>query len=165
VLEQNYAFSGGGGEVYDFDITSLPTDTTGFTLTLTGSAPFLVDSADKGYDFGAFVCGQLSAKTETQCGSKLPADVTTTINGGKKKNVSSVTFTVDGDHENLVFYAIESEDALNKVTADLTIRTSNLRAPLFLVATPEPRFVSVLFAVLLLLAVSIHRRHVRMRLL
>jgi len=167
VLEQNYAFSGGGGgEVYDFNVISLPTDTTGFTLTLTGSAPFLDDSADNGHDFGAFVCKQLPAKTETQCGSKLPADVTTTIIGGKKKSdVSSVTFTVDGDHDNLVFYAIESEDALNRVTADLSIHTSStVNRPLFLVAAPDPRFVSLLLAVLLLSAVSIHRRRMAMRL-
>lgn len=162
VLEQNYAFSGGGGEVYDFDITSIPTDTTGFTLTLTGSAPFLDDSADNGHDFGAFVCKQLPAKTETQCGSKLPAGVTATVNSKKKNDVSSVTFTVDGDHEDLVFYAIEGEDALNTITADLTIHTSTIHtnvagAPL-LVTTPDPRFVSVLLAVLLLSAVSIHRR-------
>src|SRR6202044_175803 len=122
---------------------------------------FLDDSADGGNDFGAFVCKQLPSKTETQCGSKLPSGVTTTITGGRRRSdpVSSVTFTVDGDHDNLVFYAIESEDALNKVTAELSIRGSNtLERPAILLATPEPRLGSVLLAVLLLLAVSIHMR-------
>jgi len=164
VLEQSYAFSGGGGEVYDFDVTSLPADTTGFTLTLNGTAPFLDDFADGGHDFGAFVCQQLPAKTETQCGSQLPADVTTTIASGSKHDVRSVTFTVDGDHDDLVFYAIESESGLNKITASLSIHTSDtLDAPLIRAVTPEPRPVSALLVIPLLLAVGIYRRSLRTR--
>ncbi len=168
VLEQNYAFSARKGEVYDFDVTSLPMGVTSFSLTLTGSAPFLDDSTDNGRDFGAFVCNQLPKKTKTQCAPKLPSGITTTANSNKKNDVTSVTFTVNGDHEGLVFYAIESEKTASTVTADLTIHDPSIVVPdlapkpLFLLAAPEPRLVSMLSVVLLLLSLGVYRRGTRL---
>jgi hypothetical protein len=156
VLEQNYAYSGGKGEVYDFDISSLPPGTTGYTFTLTSSVPFVDNSSDAGYDFGAFVCKQLPKKTETQCGLKVPNSVTETANSKKAKDVSSVTFTVSGDNTDLVFYAIFSPNAV--ITTDLTLHSSAIpipqnfiATPAIILAAPEPRLISLLLAALFLM--------------
>jgi hypothetical protein len=143
ILEQDYAYSFGGGQVYDFAVTGLPSGTTGYTLELTGTAPFLNDTTnvggDGGQSFGLFICPLGS----TQCGSSsLTSFVSASIDSGTlldpNTTVDSVTFTVSGDHAGIVFYGVVSQS--DPVNAFLTLNTTS--------AVPEPRLWPILSLVL-----------------
>jgi len=136
VLEQNYAYSGGGGEVYDFDISSLPSGITGFTVNLGGSAPFLNDSTDLGQSFGAFVCPLGTSQCGPDPSSFTTASTDSASLASPNTTVDAVQFKISGNHPGLVFYAIVPNPvgAIGTVTADIQIST----------ATPEPRLFPIL---------------------
>lgn len=130
VLEEDYAYSNGPGQVFSFQITS---DTSDFSLTLAGPDPFTAVPGD--FAFGAFVC---PFGGFTPCGADPTGFVTASADAATAVGLSSVTFTVDGDGKDLVFYAIESAPptgALNQVTATVALSTSSV---------PEPNFFPIL---------------------
>jgi hypothetical protein len=123
-LMQNYAYSDGPGEVFSFQITS---DTSDFSITLTGSDVFTAVPGD--IAFGAFVCPNGGY---TPCGADPTGFVTASADASTAVGLDSVTFTVDGDGKDLVFFAIETEPptgVTNQVTAAVTLNTSTVPEP------------------------------------
>lgn len=140
VLEQDYASSFSGGQVYDFVVSTLPTDTISYTLMLTGTAPFLNDTTDAGADggqaFGLFVC---PPKDPEWCDSSdLSGSVSASIDSATLSDpnttVDSVTFTVSGDNEGIAFYAVVTQS--DPVNAYLVLNPTT--------TVPEPRLWPIL---------------------
>lgn len=141
ILEQDYASSFSGGQVYDFVVSTLPSDITGYTLMLTGTAPFLNDTTDTGADggqaFGLFVC---PSEAQEWCDSSdLSGSVSASIDSATlldpNTTVDSVTFTVTGDTPGIAFYAVVTDaDPVNAYLV-LTSSTSTV---------PEPRLWPIL---------------------
>jgi hypothetical protein len=136
VMEQAFAFSQETGKVFAFEVTS---DTSNFTLTLSGTTPFLTDFMNSGTTYFGFgvICG-----TGTGIGSSgnpcstldpnsSPFNATVSALSNGTDNGNTVTFTFPGDGQGFAFYAIESEPAgaAGTVTATITLNGS---------AVPEP---------------------------
>jgi hypothetical protein len=121
-LTQNYAYSDGPGQVFSFQITS---DTSDFSVTLNGADAFTAVPGD--IPFGGFVC---PGGGYTPCGADPTGFVTASAVG-----LDSVTFTVDGDGKDLVFFAVETEPptgVTNQVTATVALNTSTVPEPALL---------------------------------
>ena len=140
ILEQDYAYSNCGGQVYDFVVNTLPAGTTGYTLTLTGTDPFLNDTSDGGdggQAFGLFVC---PAEDPEWCdASDLSGSVSASIDSSTLSDpntpVDAVTFTVSGDDPGIAFYAVVTQP--DPVNAFLILNPTRA-------AVPEPRLWTVL---------------------
>jgi hypothetical protein len=128
-LTQNYAYSDGAGQVFSFQITS---DTSDFSITLTGADVFTAAPGD--IPFGAFVCPNGGY---TPCGADPTGFVTASADASTAVGLDSVTFTVDGDGKDLVFFAIETEPptgVTNQVTATVAYTST----------VPEPALLPIL---------------------
>jgi hypothetical protein len=126
-LTQNYAYSDGLGQVFSFQITS---DTSDFSVTLNGADAFTAVPGD--IPFGAFVC---PFGGYTPCGVDPTGFVTASADATTAVGLDSVTFTVNGDGKDLVFFAVETEPptgVTNQVTATVAFTTSTVPEPALL---------------------------------
>lgn len=156
VAENAYPYSNGSGEVFAFQITS-PTSGD-FTLTLTGTEPFIPYSINnpQDYPFGSFIDGDGGFSSSDGLGQYAVDEVDPSAYTTASANpippaaltnatLTSVTFTVDGPGDGVAFYAIESDGGT--VTAT------------FQYQTPEPRLLPI--ALTLLLAATVLFRRVK----
>jgi hypothetical protein len=150
VIGQTFAFSGNSDfevnfQVFDFQITTNPST---FTLTLTGTLPFVADQTltngntnQQIYGFGMFVCGpdDFPSSLCTPTGTDLSAVTANPATSNGRED--SVTFTVPGNGQNMVFYVLENETTDPTVTATLVTNS-----------TPEPSSFSLVLGAALFLA-------------
>lgn len=111
-------------EIFDFKINS---DITDFTITLTGTEPFYNQAA------GLFVC---NPGADPNCSNSQvwfsTVDPLALGVSSSSMGTSAAGFTVPGDGNGLVFFAVEPNGTGN-VTADITAADITLSDP-----TPEP---------------------------
>jgi len=158
VIGQTFGFSGNSDnnvnfQVFDFQITTNPSN---FTLTLTGTLPFAADqtlsSSQQIYGFGMFVCGldDFPSSLCTPSGTDLSHVTSNPTSSNGSEN--SVTFTVPGNGQNMVFFVLENEPSDPTVTAILRTASS----------VPEPGSFSLVFGAALVFAALGRRRLARL---
>jgi hypothetical protein len=157
VIGQSFPFSGNSNDevnfqVFDFQITTNPSN---FTLTLSGTLPFAADQTfgnQRVFGFGMFVCGPDDFPTSLCTPSGTDLSAVTANPPASNGSENSVTFTVPGNGQNMVFFVLENDTTDPTVTAILRSTT----------ATPEPSSFSLVFGAALVFAAFGRRRLARL---